>query len=139
MPGRRVRCALAVLAAVVAATGCTEFFLLPNADPRPARPSGCPVVLIPPDSPGGYAAEIVAHGTARCRKRDGCIAELRKQACRLGAQAVAWERETPYDDYLEIYASFLAPVDRSAERELWPAGGCLEMDKGAGLRVSGRR
>ncbi len=137
MPWLRVQGAVAVLAAAVAATGCTEFFLL-NADPRPARPSGCAVALIPPGS-GGYAAEIVAQGTARCRKRDGCVDELRKQACRLGAQAVSWERETPYGDHLEIYASFLVPMDRSAERELWPEGGCLQPDKGSGLRASGRR
>jgi len=138
MPRLRVQGAVAVLAAAVAATGCTEFFLV-NAYARPARPSGCAVVLIPPGSLGGYAAEIVAQGTARCRKRDGCIDELRKQACRLGAQAVAWERETPYDDDLEIYASFLVPMDRSAERELWPEGGCLQPDKGSGLSASGRR
>ena len=138
MPRLRVQGAVAVLAAAVAAPGCTEFFLV-NAYARPARPSGCAVVLIPPGSLGGYAAEIVAQGTARCRKRDGCIDELRKQACRLGAQAVAWERETPYDDDLETYATFLVPMDRSAERELWPEGGCLQPDKGSGLRASGRR
>ena len=106
---------LLALGATLTATGACADIQVRVMEPRPARPAGCAVDLFP-EKDTGYDAEMpVAYAEARCRKRETCIDELRRQACAVGARGVDWVWEGTSDGQTEIDAYFVLPL---ANRDL---------------------
>ena len=91
---------------------------------RPARPNGCKVDVFPGENhANGYEAESeVARAAVRCRKRQQCIDELKKQACLYGARGVYWSSEVIIEDgRTDIDAHLVVPIPRPAYR-FWEGG-----------------
>jgi hypothetical protein len=125
--GDRARARVLAQAALLAAalTGCTQIRVR-IMEARPARSPGCAVAVLPGETGPRYDAfSDVAYAEVRCRKRERCVDELRKQACVVGATAVYWSWEETRDGQTEIDAHFAVPVARSSDLEIWPAGGCV--------------
>lgn len=88
---------------------------------RPARPSGCAVEVFSGDkSAMTYPAETeVARAAVRCRKREQCIEELKRQACRCGARGVYWSEVIIEDGRTEMDAHLVVPAPQESSRRSW--------------------
>jgi hypothetical protein len=99
---------LLAMVPVLLAAACVDIEVQRIGPDRPSRPPGCAVELLP-DAKPAYEFVDVATGTVSCaRKRDECIAELRKQACAVGADAVYGFSERTESMYTHISARFAA-------------------------------
>ena len=117
----RARLLVAVLLAAACAGAESEVRVIAS---RPARPAGCKVDVFPNEiSAPGYEAESeVARAAVRCRKRERCIDELKKQACLHGARAVYWNSEVIIEDgRTDIDAHLVVPIPRPRDR-FWEGG-----------------
>jgi hypothetical protein len=123
MPNARM---LALGALLAVGGACVDVRLRLIGGARRSRPTGCAVDLFPGEKFPRYEAFFdVAYAEVRCRKRDRCIDELRKQACAVGARAVYWSWEETRDGYTEIDAHFAVPTTRPSGLELGSPGGRL--------------
>jgi len=129
---------LLAFAAILAATGACVDLRMRVIEARPSRPPGCAVDLFPGEKyPLQYGAFAdVAYAEVRCRKRDRCIDELRRQACAVGAQGVYWSWEETRNGQTDIDAHFAVRVTGhgSSARSEWGSRGDLIDDRRRDIR-----
>jgi len=100
---------------------------------RASRPEGCPIDLFP-TKPPPYAFTPIAKVRTECDpvRRQMCIDQLRREACRAGADAVIGFKESMDQDSVSMFidATFVVKGTGAAEAPAAPAaaapapGGC---------------
>jgi hypothetical protein len=100
---------------------------------RASRPEGCPIDLFP-TKPPPYAFTPIAKVRTECDpvRRQMCVDQLRREACRAGADAVIGFKESMDQDSVSMFidATFVVKGTGAAEAPAAPAaaapapGGC---------------
>ena len=99
----------ALVAAMLAVAGaCVDIDVRLIGPARPSRPPGCNVDLITVGEPGYEFADVAFANVSCARSRERCFAELRKQACVVGADAVYGFSERTESMYIHMTATFAA-------------------------------
>jgi hypothetical protein len=97
---------LVVVALAAAGGACTGSEVVRVGPKRPSRPADCEVAVY--FSPPPFPVTDVATARAQCHVlsgRDECIAELRRDACRLGADTMYGIEEAKRVDYMFVSAT----------------------------------
>ena len=99
---------VAALALAALAGACADIDVRRIGPARPARPPGCNVEIIADGQPGYEFADVAFANVSCARTRERCLAELRKQACVVGADAVYGLSERTESMYIHMTATFAA-------------------------------
>jgi len=106
-----IRAALAVGLAIgvgLAAGACVDTNLQLIGAARPSRPAGCNVEVIEKGQPAFEFTDVAVANISCARNRDRCLAELRKQACAVGADALYGFSERTESMYIHMTVTFAA-------------------------------
>jgi len=120
----RAGAAALIAAAAVLPAACVYGEATTIGPHRASRPPGCPVELYPSTAPP-FAFETVATARADCDAfvgRSACIEELRRQACRVGAEAVIGFSESVSGSTTHIAATLAVRTAAAPPGPGGPAG-----------------
>ena len=117
----------AVAAAPLLLSAClANTSVTPIGPRRPSRPEGCPIDVFPSTVPP-YPFTPIAKVRTECDpvRRNTCVAQLRSEACRAGADAVIDFKESTVEWTMFIDATFVAKASAApAAPAAGPADAC---------------